>query len=111
MNDIYEIKFVQSDFTDITTLVSLLKNEGFDVQTNSPNENDMGIDLLLLTILIPTVTTVSTKLLDVLNVWLQNRSVEIALKNPKTQKEIIINSKSGKIPSKEELDSLKSVLE
>lgn len=111
MNDIYEIQFLQSNLTDITTLISLLKSEGFDVQTNSPNENDMGIDLFMLTILIPPITTISTKLLDVLSVWLQNRSVEITLKNPKTQKEIIINSKSGKIPSKDELENLKLAME
>lgn len=110
MNNIYEIQFLQSDDTDITTLISLLKSEGLDVQTNSPKENDMGIDLFLLTILIPPVTTITTKLLDVLNVWLQNRSVEVVLKNKKTQKEIIINSKRGKLPSKEELDNLKSIL-
>lgn len=110
MNNIYEIQFLQCDITDITSLISLLESEGIEIEKPHNKENDMGIELLLLTVLIPPAVTVTTKLLDVLGIWLQNRNVEFVFKDKKKQKEITINYKSGKIPT-EELNRIKSFME
>lgn len=77
MENILKIKIHLEDITDIAALKTLLGDNGFVAQHgNSEDADTMGVDVEVLTVVIPAVTGICASLTGIINSWLKNRTVE-----------------------------------
>lgn len=111
MKNSIEIIFNDFETEDVSSFENLLIDAGYDFNYNDSKEkNIMGIDITILSIIIPAASTVAVALTEIIKAWLPNRSVEFTIKR-KDGAEIVIKSQNGRIPKSVELEKISQFLE
>lgn len=110
MDSNFDIVLKKYDIEDISSLQELLNNTGFDFKNKKVINNDMGIDVTVLSIILPAVSTLSVAIIEVIKTWTINRNVEFTIKS-KSGGEITIKSQNGKGINNEDIEKIINLLE